>query len=170
MKKIQSSIYKVKYVGSQKYIACENSIPDGRFWKGKKCNNYVAIAETSIAAVCSACVNKVVEPPVLKHVQEKSDKPRGWKFMKVYVHANGTVFHKGVEQPNLKGTLPVTDVSAKDTKKKMSKQEKADRLVIVGKQIQHLKAELFGETRKGKKSEIAKQLSKLNRELTKLSK
>lgn len=170
MKKIQVSIYKVKYDGTQKYVACENSIPDGRFWKGKKCSNYIAIAESSVAAVCASCVNKVVEPPILKSVQEKSDKPRGWKFMKVYVHLDGTVYHKGVDQPSLKGTLPATAVSKNDSKQKMTKQEKLERLSFVGRQIQHLKAELFSETRKGKKLEITKQLSKLNRELTKLSK
>ena len=74
-----------------------------------------------------------------------------------------------IEQPSLKGTLPVTVIQPKDDKKKMSKQEKADRYLVVGKEIQSLKAELFGETRKGRKAEIARKLSKLNRELTKLS-
>lgn len=168
--KVKNSIYKVKYINNEKYIACENSIPDGRFWKGRLCNNFVKVAETSIAAVCYRCVNKIVEPPVQKTVQEKSDKPKGWKFMKVYVHKDGTVYFKGVEQPSLKGTLPVTVIQPKEDKKKMSKQEKADRLAVLGKEIQSLKAELFTETRKGKKAEITKKLSKFNRELSKLSK
>ena len=168
--KVNDSIYKVKHVDGRKYIACENSIPDGRFWKGTLCRNFVSIAETSIAAVCWQCVNKIVEPPIQKTIQEKSDKPKGWKFMKVYVHKDGTVYHKGVEQTNLKGTLPVTVIQPKDDKIKIPKHEKANRLAIVGKEIQNLKAELFTETRKGKKLEITRQLSKLNRELSKLSK
>lgn len=168
--KVKDSIYKVKYVNNERFVACENSIPEGRFWKGKICNNYVKVAETTIAAVCYLCVNKIVEPPVQKSIQEKSDKPKGWKFMKVYVHKDGTVYFKGVEQPSLKGTLPVTVIQPKEDKKKMSKQEKVDRYAAVGKEIQSLKADLFTETRKGKKAEIARKLSKLNRELTKLAK
>ena len=168
--KVKDSIYKIKYVDGRKFVACENSIPDGRFWKGKLCNEFVAIAETSVAAVCWKCVTKVVEAPIQRAVQEKSDKPKGWKFMKVYVHKDGTVYFKGVEQTSLKGTMPVTVIQPKEDKKKMSKQEKADRLASLGKEIQSLKAELFAETRKGKKSEITRKLSKLNRELSKLSK
>jgi hypothetical protein len=168
--KIKESIYKTKHVDGVKYVQCENSIPDGRFWKGKLCKEYVSVAETSIAAVCYLCVNKVVEAPIIKSIQEKSDKPKGWKFMKLYVHKDGTVYHKGVEQPSLKGTLPVTSITDKADKVKLSKQEKLDRLMVVGKEIKHLKAELFSETRKGKKAEITKALSKLNRELSKLSK
>jgi hypothetical protein len=168
--KIKESIYKTKHVDGKKYVQCENSIPDGRFWKGKICKEYVAVAETSVAAVCYLCVNKIVEAPIFKGIQEKSDKPKGWKFMKLYVHKDGTVYHKGVEQPSLKGTLPVTNVADKPEKKRLSKQEKSDRVLVVGKEIQSLKAELFAETRKGKKAEITKKLSKLNRELSKLSK
>ena len=168
--KVKDSIYKVKQVDGRKYVACENSIPDGRFWKGRLCTNFVSVADTSVAAVCWQCVNKIVEAPIQRNVQEKSDKPKGWKFMKVYVHKDGTVYHKGIEQSSLKGTLPVTVIQPKEDKKKMSKQEKSDRLASLGKEIQHLKAELFGETRKGKKTEITRKLSKLNRELSKLSK
>jgi hypothetical protein len=74
--KIKESIYKTKHVDGVKYVQCENSIPDGRFWKGKLCKEYVLVAETSIAAVCYLCVNKVVEAPIIKSIQEKSDKPK----------------------------------------------------------------------------------------------
>ena len=36
-------------------------------------------------------------------------KPRGWHFRPVYVDSEGTVYHKGVEQPDLKGTLPISE-------------------------------------------------------------
>lgn len=39
-------------------------------------------------------------------------RPRGWRWRKEFVDSDGTVFHKGVEQPKLKGTLPPTDVNA----------------------------------------------------------
>ena len=41
-----------------------------------------------------------------------SVRPRGWKWMKEFVDAKGNVYHKGVEQPKLKGTRPATDVAA----------------------------------------------------------
>lgn len=37
-------------------------------------------------------------------------KPRGWALRKEYVDLQGNVFHKGVEQPNLKGTLRPSNI------------------------------------------------------------
>ena len=37
-------------------------------------------------------------------------RPRGWRWRKEFVDSDGTVFHKGVEQPKLKGTLPPTNI------------------------------------------------------------
>ena len=46
-------------------------------------------------------------------------RPRGWRWRKEFVDADGTVYHKGVEQPKLKGTLKPTDTaSIKDMHKK----------------------------------------------------
>ena len=50
-----------------------------------------------------------------------SGKPRGWRWRKEFVDADGTVYHKGVEQPKLKGTLPPTNVD------KIKSQHKANR-------------------------------------------
>jgi len=50
-------------------------------------------------------------------------KPRGWKWMKEFVDADGTVYYKGVEQPKLKGTRPITDIVA-IKKKQMENKEK----------------------------------------------
>ena len=36
-------------------------------------------------------------------------KPRGWHFRDVYVDNEGNVYHKGVEKPELKGTLSPTE-------------------------------------------------------------
>jgi diadenosine tetraphosphate (Ap4A) HIT family hydrolase len=72
------------------------------------------------------------------------------------------------EQPALKGTLPVTVIEPKEEKKKLSKQEKSDAFNALGKDIEKLKAQLFHETRKGKKAELMRALSKANRQLKKL--
>ena len=54
--------------------------------------------------------------------KEKSGRPAGWHFMSEYVDKDGNVFHKGEEQPELKGTLPPTKIKKKKTKRR-SKEE-----------------------------------------------
>ena len=43
----------------------------------------------------------------------RTGRPAGWHFMNEYVDKDGNVFHKGKEQPDLKGTLPPTKVKPK---------------------------------------------------------
>ena len=50
-------------------------------------------------------------------------RPAGWHFMNEYVDKDGNVFHKGKEQPNLKGTLPPTKVKPKKKAKRRSKEQ-----------------------------------------------
>ena len=50
-------------------------------------------------------------------------RPAGWHFMKEFVDKDGNVFHKGKEQPDLKGTLPPTKVKPKKKVKRRSKEE-----------------------------------------------
>ena len=54
-----------------------------------------------------------------------SPRPRGWKWMKEFVDEQGNVYHKGIEQPKLKGTLKATDVAAIKAKQKMNKEKRA---------------------------------------------
>jgi len=68
---------------------------------------------------------KVVSKP--KH--KPTGRPSGWHFMKEFVDKDGNVFHKGVEQPKLKGTLPPTKVKPvkKKTKRRTKEQILLDR-------------------------------------------
>ena len=50
-------------------------------------------------------------------------RPAGWHFMNEFVDKDGTVFHKGVEQPKLKGTLKPTKVTPKKKTKRRTKEE-----------------------------------------------
>ena len=54
--------------------------------------------------------------------------PRGWKFFKQFVHEDGRVFEKGVENPSLFNTLSPTVIEKKPTltaeEKKKRKEEK----------------------------------------------
>jgi len=64
---------------------------------------------------------------VNKPQRKKTGRPAGWHFMNEFVDKDGNVFHKGKEQPKLKGTLPPTKV--KTPKKKMKRRTKDEILV-----------------------------------------
>ena len=53
----------------------------------------------------------------------RTGRPSGWHFMKEFVDKDGKVFHKGVEQPKLFGTLPATEVKPRKKTKRRSKEE-----------------------------------------------
>jgi hypothetical protein len=168
-KQVTASKWKSKTDKSgQRIMICQNSVPGGKWWKKNLCNEWVVVSEKATAVLCSRCVNQHVEPPVERGSSIKSDRPKGWKFMRLFVATDGTVFHKGVEQTDLKGTLPITVIAPKVEKVKMSLQEKQDAIVALGKEIKHLKSELIVETRKGKRAELARNLTKASRQLNKL--
>ena len=54
-------------------------------------------------------------------------RPAGWHFMNEYVDKDGNVFHKGKEQPDLKGTLKPTKVKPPKKRKKLSADQKLQR-------------------------------------------
>ena len=51
-------------------------------------------------------------------------RPAGWHWMNEFVDKDGNVFHKGKEQPDLKGTLPPTKVKPPKKRKKLTADEK----------------------------------------------
>ena len=53
----------------------------------------------------------------------KTGRPSGWHFMNEFVDKDGTVYHKGKEMPELKGTLPITIVKPKKKVKRRSQEE-----------------------------------------------
>ena len=62
-------------------------------------------------------------PEQNKPIRVKTGRPSGWHFMNVFVDKDGTVFHKGKEQLDLKGTLPPTKVTPKKKTKRRTKEE-----------------------------------------------
>ena len=62
--------------------------------------------------------------PKEKPTRVSSGRPAGWHFMNEFVDKDGRVFHKGKEQPKLKGTLPPTKVKPPKKRKKLTKDEK----------------------------------------------
>ena len=55
--------------------------------------------------------------------RQPTGRPAGWHFMNEFVDKDGNVFHKGVEQPDLKGTLPSTKVDPKKKTKRRTKEQ-----------------------------------------------
>ena len=62
-------------------------------------------------------------PEQSKPTRVKTGRPSGWHFMNDFVDKDGNVFHKGKEQPDLKGTLPPTKIKPKKKAKRRSKEE-----------------------------------------------
>jgi hypothetical protein len=103
---------------------------DGQRWlQCKSCYEYVKVDENTAAITCSTCTMK--KALALKPLDEffakkhkKTGRPAGWHFMNEFVDKDGNVFHKGIEQPKLKGTLPPTKVKPPKKRKKLSADEK----------------------------------------------
>ena len=66
-------------------------------------------------------------PETQKTTYKPTGRPVGWHFMNEFVDKDGTVFHKGKEQPKLKGTLSPTKV--KPPKKKTKRRTKEQILI-----------------------------------------
>ena len=62
-------------------------------------------------------------PEQNKPKRVKTGRPSGWHFMNEFVDKDGTVYHKGKEMPELKGTLPITIVKPKKKAKRRSQEE-----------------------------------------------
>ena len=113
---------------------------------------------------CWQCVMEAWDPEQAPKAKKPTGYPPGWKFMKEFVHVNGTVYHKGEEQPALHGTLPPTPIKVKqkDTRSKAQKAaEKHDLLV----QISKLRKEVKKETRTTYRRKLETQLKKLEKQL-----
>jgi hypothetical protein len=164
-------MYEVKKIKSQRYMRCRNSIPGGEFWRNRFCNNFVAVGDDIVQVLCNSCVQKISFKPAEKAEYVKSDKPRGWKFWKEYVDSEGNVYHKGIEQPFLKGSLPATEVKEREPKepvKKLSRKEKEELTSSLGKEISSLKGELMREGRKTFRNSISKELKQKTKKLREL--
>ena len=66
---------------------------------------------------------KMFPETIEKSVKVKTGRPAGWHFMNEFVDKDGTVFHKGVEQPDLKGTLKPTKIKPKKKAKRRSQEQ-----------------------------------------------
>ena len=106
-----------------------------RYMQCKVCQSeYVSVGGDAVAVTCSRCVTRITvsQMPLEDffpswNKQKKTGRPPGWHFMNEFVDKKGNVFHKGKEQPELKGTLSPSKVKKRKKKKKLTYEEKLQR-------------------------------------------
>ena len=84
----------------------------------------------AVSVIGSRAVMGMVGMPDEPKQKVSTGRPAGWHFMNEFVDKDGNVFHKGKEQPKLKGTLPPTKVKPvvrKKTKRRTKEQILIDR-------------------------------------------
>ena len=138
MVKKQKQTYHSFIENGQKHLQC------------KRCFEYTKVDNDAVAVTCSRCVAIIMIakfPDTLpKAAKKSSGRPAGWHWMNEFVDKDGTVYHKGKEQPDLKGTLPPTKVKPPKKRKKLSKDEKLFKRIDDWKKRKKLR-----KTTKGKK-------------------
>ena len=103
-----------------------------RYLQCKRCLEYQKVGNEVVAVTCSKCVTiiQIAKFPdtLPKHsIKKPTGRPAGWHWMKEFVDKDGNVFHKGKEQPKLKGTLKPTKVKPPKKRKKLSADQKLQR-------------------------------------------
>jgi|TARA_R110000796_G_scaffold143363_1_gene259839 hypothetical protein len=120
-----------------------------------KCSRWVEnVGEDAKKVTCSVCVLMAVGLPEEPKNYTSTGRPPGWHFMAEYVDKDGTVFHKGKEQPKLKGTLKPTKV--KPPKKRIKRRTK-DAILV----------EKYNEKKKALKKAVKKQQDFINHNINK---
>ena len=106
----------------QKYMQC------------KSCYDYKSVEDNIVSFTCSTCtiLRTLKRTPLEEMIpslkkKKTSGRPAGWHFMNEFVDKDGTVYHKGKEQPKLKGTLKPTVVKQKKNKRRTKEQILIDR-------------------------------------------
>ena len=88
-----------------------------------KCGRWVEVDTQAHKVTCAYCVQLAVGFPDDEPKKVSSGRPSGWHFMNEFVDKDGTVFHRGVEQPDLKGTLKPTKIKPKKKAKRRSQEQ-----------------------------------------------
>ncbi len=127
----EEDIKLIKKNGFKSFKPDRHSYEDenGQKWlQCKFCCEYQKVDDPVGYITCGSCVTKIdllkFPDTAIKKQKKKTGRPAGWHWMTEYVDKDGNVFHKGKEQPKLKGTLKPTKVKPKKKKKKLSKDEK----------------------------------------------
>ena len=105
--------------------------PSYKAMECSKCGRLVEkVGYEAKSVVCSHCVlANVGFPEETTPAYKPTGRPPGWHWMKEFVDKDGNVFHRGKEQPKLKGTLSPTKIKkpTKKTKRRSKNQILIDR-------------------------------------------
>ena len=143
MKKIDYPEYTEKGV---RYMMCSS-----HYYMKCNCGEYVAVGEDAVSVRCSTDVTRSMFRmfPLEEKSYKPTGRPAGWHWMNEFVDKDGNVFHKGKEQPKLKGTLKSTEVkSRKKTKRRTKEQILIDRhnkKKAILKKVKKTKAKIINE-------------------------
>jgi len=100
--------------GSIRYMSCMT------------CGHYTVVGDSATGVRCSNCVMKTMmnQYPVEESKSYKpTGRPAGWHWMTEFVDKDGNVFHRGKEQPKLKGTLKPTVVKPRKKTKRRTRHQ-----------------------------------------------
>jgi len=152
-----------------KTVTCEGGDPNSKWYSGRDCNEKLRVMEGIVSATCWKCVASKIPGPTLNEKTVSTGFPRGWKFFKEFVHENGKVYHKGVEKPELFGTLPVTEIKppTPNKKKKVTLDDKIS--AEITKKLQKKKAPAKSATKTTKKKTAKPKTAKVTKKTTKKS-
>ena len=103
--------------GGQRWLQC------------KSCYEYKKVDNDAKAITCGRCtmIGTLKRKPMDEFFAKQrvsTGRPAGWHFMNENVDKDGNVFHKGKEQPELKGTLKPTKVKPPKKRKKLTADQK----------------------------------------------
>jgi hypothetical protein len=99
------------------------------------CGREVRVEKDTESVICSICSCLKAGPTdVMLRAAERaaskedggSKRPKGWHFMEEYVDTQGNVFHRGVEQPELRGTKEPTPIVEKPKLSKFERQKRRE--------------------------------------------
>ena len=113
-----------------------------RYLAGHLCGHYEIVGESATAVKCSNCVLKLMMnqyPQEEPKSYKPTGRPAGWHWMNEFVDVDGNVFHKGKEQPKLKGTLKPTVVKPIKSKRKKRRTKQQKLLAIYAERKAELK-------------------------------
>ncbi len=139
MKQNEEETYAVEYRKGTAWNEREGALY--KYMECKRCGQMSKCGEETTAVTCSDCVSEMVDP--VESSYKPSDKPRGWTLMAEFIDKDGNVYHRGVEQPELKGKLEPTKVEKNRPKsKRMTKREKTELMAIAALNLHKLKKQL----------------------------
>lgn len=133
--------YRVEYLPGTKWNERKGAMY--RHMECRICGQMSKCGEDTTAVTCHDCVQEGLYaqfggPDVT--LKKSSGRPRGWKWMAVFVDRDGTVFHRGIEQPELKGTLEPSKI--KDKGNRLNKKDKEKIKLEAGKRLYKLKKDI----------------------------